>query len=60
MTERTNALQTQPALRNDFVAEMHRFLPAATVRATIENPAYWGFLIETIKEQTTLALRALN
>lgn len=60
VTERTNALQTQPALRNDFVAEMHRFLPAASVRATIETPAYWGFLIETIKEQTSLALRALN
>jgi len=60
VAERTNALQKQPALRSDFVAEMRRFLPAATVRGTIENPAYWDFLNRTLQEQAALAIKALK
>jgi predicted nucleotidyltransferase component of viral defense system len=60
VTERINALREHPALRSDFVAEMRRFLPAATVRGTIENPAYWDFLNGTLQEQATLAINALK
>jgi len=60
IAERLNALKQQPAMRSDFVAEMRRFLPAATVRGTIENPAYWDFLNGTLQEQTALAIRALK
>lgn len=60
VTERMNALQEQPALRSDFVAEMRRFLPAATVRGTIENPAYWDFLNGTLQEQAALAIKTLK
>jgi predicted nucleotidyltransferase component of viral defense system len=60
VTERLKALKTQPAMRTDFVAEMRRFLPAATVRGTIENAAYWEFLNQTLHEQSTLAIQALD
>lgn len=60
VTERINALQEQPALRSDFVAEMRRFLPAVTVRGTIENPAYWEFLNGTLQEQASLAIKSLK
>lgn len=60
VTERMKALQEQPALRSDFVAEMRRFLPAVTVRETIENPAYWNFLNGTLQEQAALAIKSLK
>lgn len=60
VTERMKALQEQSALRKDFIAEMRRFLPAATVRGTIENPAYWDFLNGTLQEQVALAIKALT
>jgi hypothetical protein len=36
------------------------FLPAATVRGTLENPAYWDFLNQTLREQASLAFKALK
>jgi predicted nucleotidyltransferase component of viral defense system len=60
VAERLKALKTQPAMRSDFVAEMRRFLPAATVRGTIENAAYWDFLNGTLQEQTAQAVKALR
>jgi hypothetical protein len=39
---------------------MRRFLPAATVRSTLENPAYWDFLNQTLREQASLAFKALK
>jgi predicted nucleotidyltransferase component of viral defense system len=60
VAERLKALKTQPAMRSDFIAEMRRFLPAATVRGTIENAAYWDFLNGTLQEQTALAVKALK
>jgi predicted nucleotidyltransferase component of viral defense system len=58
--ERLEALKSQPSMRSDFLAEMRRFLPAATVRETLENPAYWDFLIHTLREQASLAIKALK
>jgi predicted nucleotidyltransferase component of viral defense system len=60
VAERLKALKTQPAMRSDFVAEMRRFLPAATVRGTIENAVYWDFLNGTLQEQTAQAVKALK
>jgi hypothetical protein len=42
--------------RNEFIAEMRRFLPAVTLRGTLESPAYWDFLNQTLLEQATIAL----
>ena len=50
LQERIGALKTQPELRNDFMKEMRRFLPAATVRETIEKEPYWSYLTEIVEE----------
>lgn len=60
VAERLKALTEQPAMRSDFIAEMRRFLPAATVRGTLENVGYWDFLTQTLNEQSTLAIEALQ
>jgi hypothetical protein len=38
---------------------MHRFLPAATVRDTIEKETYWEYLTELLDEQAKRAIEAL-
>ena len=57
LTTRTLSLRNQPETRLDFVKEMRRFLPAATVRDTVEKETYWEYLIQIIAD---LALRAIN
>jgi predicted nucleotidyltransferase component of viral defense system len=57
---RLKALTTEPKMRSEFIGEMRRFLPAATVRGTLENPAYWDFLNQTLREQASLAFKALK
>lgn len=60
LTERTASLQTQPVMREDFMKEMRRFLPAATVRDTIEKEAYWSFLADLVDELAKKAMAALK
>jgi hypothetical protein len=60
LTERTAALQTQPAMREDFMKEMHRFLPAATVRETIEKEAYWSYLADLVNDLAKKAMVPLK
>jgi predicted nucleotidyltransferase component of viral defense system len=56
---RVQDLRIQPEMRRDFIHEMRRFLPAATVRGTIEQETYWQYLIQLLDEQTMLAIDAL-
>jgi predicted nucleotidyltransferase component of viral defense system len=56
---RVQGLKNQPEMRADFVKEMHRFLPAATVRDTIEKETYWEYLTELLDEQAKRAIEAL-
>ncbi len=60
LTERTAAAQTQPAMREDFMKEMRRFLPAATVRDTIEKEAYWSYLADLVGDLGKQAVAALK
>lgn len=60
LQERTAALRSQPSMREDFMKEMRRFLPAATVRDTIEKEAYWTYLTGVIGELGQKALAALK
>jgi predicted nucleotidyltransferase component of viral defense system len=60
LTERTAAAQTQPAMREDFMKEMRRFLPAATVRDTIEKEAYWSYLADLVGDLGKQAIAALK
>lgn len=50
------ALKADPAIRADFVKEMQRFLPAATVRETVEQESYWEFLTELVRSEGTRAM----
>ena len=60
LTERTAALQTQAIVREDFMKEMRRFLPAATVRDTIEKVAYWSYLADLVEDLGKKAMAALK
>jgi hypothetical protein len=58
--ERLEALKTRPEMRIDFVKEMQRFLPPATVRGTIESPAYWDYLTGVLQELGNKAIAAMG
>ena len=60
LTERTASLHTQPVMREDFMKEMRRFLPATTVRDTVEKEAYWSFLTDRVDELCKKAMAALK
>jgi predicted nucleotidyltransferase component of viral defense system len=60
LTGRTASLKTEPATREDFMKEMRRFLPAATVRDTIEKEAYWSYLAELVEDLGKKAMAALK
>jgi len=60
LTGRTASLKTEPATREDFMKEMRRFLPAATVRDTIEKEAYWSYLAELVGDLGKKAMAALK
>ncbi len=57
---RVQDLKSQPAMRDDFVKEIRRFLPATNVRDTVEKEAYWEYLIQVIEEQTLRAIAAVK
>jgi hypothetical protein len=59
LQSRSGALNADPRVREDFLKEMRRFLPAATVRETLENPAWWTYLTQVIEEQVRLVLARL-
>ena len=53
---RLSALKADPAVRRDFVKEMQRFLPAATVRETVEQESYWEYLAELVRAESAKAM----
>ena len=59
LQSRFAALKQEPQLREDFLKEMRRFLPAVTVRDTLENLSWWTYLTQVIEEQVRLALAQL-
>jgi hypothetical protein len=59
LQSRVQDLKSQPEMRDDFVKEIRRFLPAAMVRDTLGTDAYWEYLIQVIGEQATRAIAAL-
>jgi predicted nucleotidyltransferase component of viral defense system len=60
LQERVAALKTQPEMREDFMKEMHRFLPAATVRDMIEKKPYWTYLTQVMDDLGGKAMAALK
>lgn len=59
LQDRITSLKTDPAMRDDFLKEMQRFLPAAAVRDTLAQPAWWSYLTSVLDDQTRLALAVL-
>ena len=59
LQSRFAGLKQEPQLREDFLKEMRRFLPAVTVRDTLENLSWWTYLTQVIEEQVRLALAQL-
>jgi predicted nucleotidyltransferase component of viral defense system len=55
---RLSTLRADPAVRRDFVKEMRRFLPAATVRETVEQKPYWDYLTELVNSEGARAMTA--
>lgn len=46
LQDRRRQLQDEPGVQADFVKEMQRFLPPEIVANTVENPAFWVFLVD--------------
>ncbi|QXH46075.1 nucleotidyl transferase AbiEii/AbiGii toxin family protein [Pseudomonas xanthosomatis] len=36
--------------QRDFQNEMRRFLPVQVVTQTVDNPAFWGYVVQTVRE----------
>jgi hypothetical protein len=53
---RVEAIKTQPEMREDFVEEMRRFLPAATARDTIETIPFWSYLTQLVDDLSRQAM----
>jgi hypothetical protein len=50
----------QPDTRASFMTEMRLFLPAATVRDTIEKEPYWTYLTQVVTDLGEQAVAALK
>lgn len=57
---RLTALRRQPDMRASFMTEMRRFLPAPTVRDTIEKEPYWTYLTQVVTDLGEQAVAALK
>lgn len=60
LQERLDAMKSRPEMRDDFVKEMRRFLPAVTVRDTIEKELYWAYLTQVVDDLGRKAMGVLK
>ncbi len=51
LQQRTTLLQANPAARKDFLTEMRRFLPPATVGESLEKDEFWAYLVGFVTDQ---------
>ncbi len=58
--ERVDRLSSIPALREDFMAEMRRFLPPRLVTQTVNQPDFWSYLTELVRAECEAVLRSLE
>lgn len=57
---RLGALKSEPEMRASFIKEMRRFLPAATVRGTIETLPFWSYLTQLVEDLARKAIASLK
>jgi predicted nucleotidyltransferase component of viral defense system len=51
LQQRTMLLQSDPAVRKDFLAEMRRFLPPAVFGENLETDEFWTYLVGLVTEE---------
>jgi predicted nucleotidyltransferase component of viral defense system len=51
MQQRIMLLQSDPAVRKDFLAEMRRFLPPAVFGENLETDEFWTYLIGLVNDE---------
>jgi predicted nucleotidyltransferase component of viral defense system len=51
LQQRTMLLQSDPAVRRDFLAEMRRFLPPAVFGENLETDEFWTHLVGLVTEE---------
>ncbi len=60
LSERVSLLQIDPQVRTAFSHEMKRFLPEKTVRQTVEDEAFWGYLVTVVETECDQVVRSLT
>ena len=50
LQQRTMLLQSDPAVRRDFLAEMRHFLPPAVFGENLETDEFWTYLVGLVTE----------
>jgi predicted nucleotidyltransferase component of viral defense system len=60
LENRGQQLQDDHRLPVDFVNEMRRFLPPVVVANTVENPAFWVFLVDLVQSEGSQIARFLK
>jgi predicted nucleotidyltransferase component of viral defense system len=60
LRERVASLKTRPEVRDAFVEEMRRFLPAATARDTVETLPFWNYLAQLVDDISKQAMSVLK
>jgi len=52
------SLAADPVVRREFIEEMRRFLPAATVAETVAQETYWQYLTDLVRDEGGRAMKA--
>jgi len=60
LTDRRDQLQNDRRLRADFIQEIKRFLPPRVVAETIENEAFWEYLVNLITIECDAVIRLIE
>lgn len=57
---RQSRMELDPVVRQEFIGEMKRFLPAKIVTETVENAVFWTFLCGLVREECQNVAQALR
>lgn len=60
LSERKELLRNDPAVHKAFIHEMKRFLPLTTVQNTVEQAAFWEYLVTVIQAECEQVMQFLT
>jgi predicted nucleotidyltransferase component of viral defense system len=58
LKERVELLHTEKGCRDDFLAEMQRFLPTDAVKETLSQEAFWAILVDVVSVEVDKVVNA--